>query len=87
MAVTEYSTMPLAERVRAYRALAEATRRQAERCNGVARDTYLMIAEQWHRLAADIDSYLDVQGSEALWAKRERSEARPHSRARIADRQ
>lgn len=66
MAGTEYSNMPLAERVRAYRGLAEENRREAGRCNGFARDAYFMIAEQWDRLAADIDSYLEAQHSETF---------------------
>ena len=62
---TEYSNMPLALRARAYRGLAADTRREARRCKGFARDAYLMIAEQWERLAADIESYLAAQEAEA----------------------
>ena len=66
MAGTEYSNMPLAQRVRAYRGLAAETRREAGRCKGFAREAYFLIAEQWDRLAADIDSYLEAQDSEAF---------------------
>ena len=59
MAATEYSELPLPLRAKAYRNLAGEARREAERSEAMAGQSYLVIAEQWDRLAADIERYLE----------------------------
>ena len=52
-ALPELSQLPPLERMQRYIDLAEDARREAERSMGVARTAYLIIAEQWERLATE----------------------------------
>jgi hypothetical protein len=47
----ELSDFPTMKRMQRYIALAGDARREAERANGSARNSYLIIAERWERLA------------------------------------
>jgi hypothetical protein len=56
MTEPEFSHLPREERAKRYRQLAEDARREAARSAGAARNSYLLIAEQWESLAADADA-------------------------------
>ena len=51
--MTEFSSLPPELRARAYLGLADQARRDAVGCKGAMRDSYLLIASQWERLAAE----------------------------------
>ena len=51
MSTTNSSDSSPSERLARYRAMAAAARREANRTDGEARDSYLFIADQWDRLA------------------------------------
>ncbi len=54
--MTEYSDLPPSERVRKYRELAEAARKDAATAKTFqGREHYLAIAGHWDRLAADLE--------------------------------
>jgi len=53
--VTDFSQLPPLERAKRYRQLAEEARREASNAQGEARQSYCVIAEQWDRLAADVE--------------------------------
>lgn len=56
MTVTDYSELPPALRAVAYRNLAGDARREAGMCKGPLRESYLLIAMQWERLAAEAEA-------------------------------
>jgi hypothetical protein len=49
--MTDFSELPISERAKRYRQLAEDALREAEQSEGSVRESYLLIAEQWNRLA------------------------------------
>jgi hypothetical protein len=51
--MAEFDNLPPLQRAKHYRALAEDARREAAAANGPARQSYLIIAENWDKLAAD----------------------------------
>jgi hypothetical protein len=50
---TDYSELPPALRAAAYRNLAADARREASTCKGHLRESFMLIAMQWERLAAE----------------------------------
>ncbi len=56
MSMPEFSHLPPKERARRYRELAQDARREAANSKGPAQQSYLLIAEQWEKLAADSDA-------------------------------
>jgi hypothetical protein len=56
MTVTDYSELPPALRAAAYRDLAGDARREASMCKGALRESYILIAIQWERLAAEAEA-------------------------------
>lgn len=56
MSMPEFSHLPPKERVKRYRELALDARREAANSKGAARQSYLIIAEQWEKLAADAEA-------------------------------
>jgi hypothetical protein len=52
--MTELSDLPPAKRLQRYRQLASDARHEADRAKGAVRQSYLLIAEQWDRLAAEL---------------------------------
>ena len=49
--MADFSELPLSERAKRYRQLAEDALREAEQADESVRSAYLLIAEQWNRLA------------------------------------
>jgi hypothetical protein len=49
--MADFSELPAGERAKRYRQLAEDALREAEQAEGSVRQSYLLIAEQWNRLA------------------------------------
>jgi hypothetical protein len=49
--MSDFSELPAGERAKRYRQLAEDALREAEQAEGAVRQSYLLIAEQWTRLA------------------------------------
>jgi hypothetical protein len=52
--MTDPSDLPPAKRLLRYRQLADDARREADRSKGTVKQSYLLIAEQWERLAAEL---------------------------------
>jgi len=52
--VSEFSDLPPQERMQRYLDLAADARREAARAPGAARQSYLLFAEQWEKLAATL---------------------------------
>jgi hypothetical protein len=52
--MTELSDLPPGKRLIRYRQLASDARHEADRAKGSVRQSYLLIAEQWDRLAAEL---------------------------------
>jgi hypothetical protein len=53
--MTELSDLPPKERVEKYRQFATDAEAWAQRSQGQARQSYLLIAEQWRKLAEEIE--------------------------------
>jgi hypothetical protein len=53
--VTDFSRLPPLDRAKRYRQLAEDARREANAAQDDARQSYRVIADQWDRLADDIE--------------------------------
>lgn len=51
----EYGELPPLARAKRCRALAEHARRAAGKVNGSIRESYLMLADQWERLAVEAE--------------------------------
>lgn len=51
MTEPEYSNLPPLERIKHYLDLAGDARKEAEKCEGHARQSYLLMAERWEQLA------------------------------------
>jgi hypothetical protein len=51
--MNDLSALPPLERIQHYLDLADDARREGARAAGSARESYLMFAERWERLAAD----------------------------------
>ena len=49
--MTDFSELPASEQEKRYHQLAEDALREADRAGGAVRQSYLLIAEQWNRLA------------------------------------
>jgi hypothetical protein len=49
--MTDFSDLPASEQEKRYHQLAEDALREADRAGGAVRQSYLLIAEQWNRLA------------------------------------
>ena len=49
--MTDFSELPASERAKRYRQLAKDALDEAEQTDGSVRECYLLIAEQWNRLA------------------------------------
>ena len=47
----DFSNLPASEQAKRYHQLAEDALREADRAGGAVRQSYLLIAEQWNRLA------------------------------------
>jgi hypothetical protein len=58
--MADFSELPLSERAKRYRQLADDALREAELADDKVRQSYLMIAEQWNRLAQIAGSQPDV---------------------------
>jgi len=56
MSMPEFSHLPPKERAKRYRELAQDARREAASSKGAANKSYLIIAEQWEKLAADAEA-------------------------------
>ena len=56
MTDSEYSHLPPGLRAKAYRNLAGDARREAAQCKGPLRESYLLIAANWDRLAAEAEA-------------------------------
>jgi len=54
--VTEFSDMPPFERAKRYRQFAADARSEAVNATGAAKKSYVIIAENWEKLAADIEA-------------------------------
>ena len=53
--MSEYWQLPPHDRAKRYRVLAEDARREAANATGETRDSYQAIAEQWDKLAEDLE--------------------------------
>jgi thymidylate kinase len=58
--MNDFSELPASERARRYRQLAEDALREAEQADGSVRESYLLIAEQWNRLAQVDADHSDI---------------------------
>jgi hypothetical protein len=58
--MTDYSDLPPVEQAKRYRQLAEDALREAEHADGSVRQSYLLIAEQWNRLARIAGALPDI---------------------------
>lgn len=58
--MADFSELPLSERAKRYRQLAEEALREAELAEDSVRQSYLIIAEQWNRLAQMAGAQADV---------------------------
>jgi hypothetical protein len=58
--MADFSELPLSERAKRYRQLAEDALREADLADGSVRQSYLLIAEQWNRMAQIAGSQADV---------------------------
>jgi hypothetical protein len=56
MSTPEFSHLPPKERAKRYRELAQDARREAANSKGAAHQSYLIIAEQWEKLARDAEA-------------------------------
>jgi len=56
--VTELSDLPPPARIQRYRDLAADARRQAAMAKGALRESYILMAEQWERLATELTATL-----------------------------
>jgi hypothetical protein len=56
----DFSELPLSERAKRYRQLAEDALREAELADASVRPAYLLIAEQWNRMAQIAGTQPDV---------------------------
>jgi hypothetical protein len=54
--MADVSELPARERAQYYRRLAAEARREAENAPARVRGSYVIIAEQWERLAAEADA-------------------------------
>jgi hypothetical protein len=54
--MTDFSALPPRERAKRYRQIAAAMRRDAERATPEARAPYLVLAEQWDKLAEEAEA-------------------------------
>ena len=61
--MTEISELPPRERAKRYRQFADDAEKWAERSSGAARQSYLLIAEQWRKLATEIENKPDTSNS------------------------
>jgi hypothetical protein len=57
--VSELSELPLAMRAQRYLDLAADARRQAAMTKGALRDSYLLMVEQWERMASELAAKLN----------------------------
>jgi len=53
----EYAELPPLARAKRYRGFAERALRAAEKVNGPIRTSYLMLADQWERLAVEAEKH------------------------------
>ena len=58
-----FSELPLSERAKRYRQLAEDALREAEQADESVRQSYLLIAEQWNRLAQIAGAQPDISAA------------------------
>jgi hypothetical protein len=58
--MADFSELPLSERAKRYRQLAQDALREAEFAEDSVRQSYLLIAEQWNRLAQIAGAQADV---------------------------
>ncbi len=58
--MTDFSELPPSERAKRYRQLAEDALREAEQADDSVRESYLLIAEQWNRLAKTAGSHPEI---------------------------
>jgi hypothetical protein len=61
--MSEFEYLPPPKRAKRYRALAEDARREAANAKGALRESYLLSAEKWEKLAADLER--DVAGDDS----------------------
>ena len=59
--MTEYSDLPPAKRLQLYRQLSADARKEAETATGTVRECYIRIAENWERLAAQLNPRKHVE--------------------------
>jgi hypothetical protein len=57
--VTEFSEMPPVERAKRYRQFAADARGEAANATGPAKKSYVIIAEHWDKLAADLEASIN----------------------------
>ena len=58
--MTDFSELSDAERAKRYRELVDDALREADQWEGAVRDAYLLIAEQWKRLAETAGSHPEI---------------------------
>ena len=56
--MTELSDLPPDERIRPYRELAAAARKEAASASGFHRASYLTLADDWDRLAGTLETWV-----------------------------
>jgi hypothetical protein len=60
MTISEFSMLPLLERIQKFRDIADSARAQAESASSqVARMSYVLIAQHWEALATDAEQKLE----------------------------
>ena len=59
MPLTEFDQLPPLARTKRYRALAEDARRDASGVAGSVRESYLLSAEKWDKLAVEVERDAD----------------------------
>ncbi len=55
MSPPEFSDLPPLARAKRYRLLAQDARREADKATGALRESYVLSAERWDKLAADLE--------------------------------
>ena len=58
--MADFSELPASERAKRYRQLAEDALREAHHADGSVRESYLLVAEQWNRLAQVAGDHADI---------------------------
>jgi len=58
--MTDFSELPASERAKRYRQLAQDALHEAEQAVGSVRQSYLLIAEQWNRLARIAGAHSEI---------------------------